>query len=470
MSTPPKRSRVNQDSDASAAVLSTTACNDAALTALKEKLETFVRDKVIPAEKEYEEHMENRIGADRWTMEAVPPCVERLKIEAKCQGLWNLFLPHRLPPSLPSHLSPSKYLSNVQYATLCEIMGHSFLAPEVCNCNAPDTGNMEVLLKHGTRKQQDQYLKPLLEGEIRSAFLMTEPDVASSDATNIETKLTKTVGDGGAVTYFLSGRKWWSTGAMDPRCKVAFVLAKMDYSHPSLKALSRDDTRNVVSDTNHGSHTVVIVPIHQIKLIRPLTVFGYDDAPHGHAEVSLPNISLPPTSLVLGEGRGFEIAQSRLGPGRIHHCMRAVGLASRCYQLMLRRTIERSTFGHYLHEHGGCQNTIADAASDLEAARLLTLSCAHAIDSVGADRARDRIAGIKVSVPRLTMAVVDRAVQVFGGAGVSGDFPLARALAGLRTLRIADGPDAVHRRTVAKIEVRKAKERLRLELKGCSRL
>jgi len=471
MSPSPSTRRVDDDgAAATAAVLSTVVDReDVALATLKRKLEVFVRERCIPAEKEYEDHMENRTGADRWTMEAVPPCVERLKSEAKRQGLWNLFLPHRLPPSFPSHLSPPKYLSNVQYATLCEIMGHSFLAPEACNCNAPDTGNMEVLLNHGTPQQQDQYLRPLAEGTIRSAFLMTEPDVASSDATNIETKLTKTVGEGGNITYFLTGKKWWSTGAMDPRCKVTFVLAKMDYSHPSLKALDGKEG-GPDSSTNHGSHTVVIVPIHQVKLIRPLTVFGYDDAPHGHAEVLLPNIPLPPTSLLLGEGRGFEIAQSRLGPGRIHHCMRAVGLASRCYHLMLRRTLQRRTFGRYLHEHGGCQETIADAASDLEAARLLTLSCAHAIDVDGADGARGRIAGIKVSVPRLALGVVDRAVQVFGGAGVSGDFPLARALAGLRTLRIADGPDAVHRRTVAKIEVRKARDRLKLELEGRSRL
>jgi len=434
---------------------------------LHAKLEHFVRTQCEPAEKEYEDHMEGRIGSDRWSVDAVPPCMERLKKEAKKLGLWNLFLPHPLPTHIPSTLSPSTYLSNREYGILCETMGRSYIAPEACNCNAPDTGNMEVLLKHGSQDQQVQYLIPLLEGKIRSTFLMTEPDVASSDATNIQTTLQKRVSaEDGSVRYVLNGRKWWSTGAMDPRCKVAIVLAKMDYSHPSCK----DEKGAGGGGGRHGAHTVVIVPMDHpgVKLVRPLTVFGYDDAPHGHAEVSLTNIKLDASALVLGEGRGFEIAQSRLGPGRIHHCMRAVGLAARCYELMLQRTLTRKTFGKYLAQHGGCQEMIADSATDLEAARLLTLSCADAIDNVGPQKARDKIASIKVAVPELTSRVVDRAVQVYGGAGVCQDFPLARALTGLRTLRIADGPDAVHKRTVAGIEIKKAMKELKID--GMSKL
>lgn len=295
------------------------------------------------------------------------------------------------------------------------------------------------------------YLGRLLDGTIRSAFLMTEPDVASSDATNIETRLTKTIitnSNGEKIAkYYLHGKKWWSTGAMDPRCKVALVLAKMDYS----SVLSENGNGGA-----HGAHTVVIVPMEKIQMVRALTVFGYDDAPHGHAEVSMNNIELDESCLVLGEGRGFEIAQSRLGPGRIHHCMRAVGLASRCYELMVERSILRETFGKKLCEHGGCQEMIADSRADLECAKLLTLSCASAIDNLGVNKARDQIAMIKYTVPELAFRIIDRAVQVHGGAGVCQDFPLARALAGMRTLRIADGPDAVHKRTVARIEVKKA--------------
>jgi len=322
---------------------------------------------------------------------------------------------------------------------------------------------MEVLLQHGTKEQQIKYLEPLLDGRIRSAFLMTEPGVASSDATNIETKLTKVIDTNtGAVRYILNGTKWWSTGAMDPRCKVALVLAKMDYSSHARNSdrYPGSSQQHELQQPQHGAHTVVLVPMDYITLIRPLTVFGYDDAPHGHAEVLLSQVSLPPSTLILGEGRGFEIAQSRLGPGRIHHCMRAVGLAARCYDLMLQRACARKTFGKYLWEHGGCMEQIADSATDLEAARLLTLSCAATMDDIGPRAARDRIAMIKVAVPKLTIRVVDRAVQMFGGAGVNGDFPLARGLAGLRTLRIADGPDAVHKRTVALMEIKRVRKEL----------
>ena len=290
---------------------------------MKEKLEKFVDERCIPAEIDYERHVEQFSGADRWSPEAVPPVIERLKSEARELGFWNLFLPHPVPGHLlagdddeSGSMSPSMYLSNREYGILCEVMGRSSLAPEACNCSAPDTGNMEVLLKHGTKSQQSAYLKSLLQGKIRSAFLMTEPDVASSDARNLETKLTKIVGEGGRVKYVLNGKKWWSTGAMDPRCKVALVVAKMDYSHPSC---SSEGTKE---QPKRGYQTVVIVPMTHpgVKCVRPLTVFGYDDAPHGHAEVCLENVVLDESAVVLGEGRGFEISQSRLGPGRIHHC------------------------------------------------------------------------------------------------------------------------------------------------------
>mmetsp|Transcript_47706 Transcript_47706/g.144257 ORF Transcript_47706/g.144257 Transcript_47706/m.144257 type:complete len:388 (+) Transcript_47706:496-1659(+) len=380
-------------------------------------------------------------------------------------GLWNLFLPHSLPSHLPRELSPSVHLSNREYGILCETMGRSILAPEACNCSAPDTGNMEVLLKFGTKEQQQRWLVPLLDGTIRSSFLMTEPDVASSDATNIETKLTKICAENGKVVYVLNGKKWWSTGAMDPRCKFALVLARMDYTHPSCKANRTEPLGKQAQDRKHSDHTVILVPIDTpgVHLARALTVFGYDDAPHGHAEVHLKDVQLDAASLILGEGRGFEIAQSRLGPGRVHHCMRAVGQAARCFEHMMERALGRETFGKHLWKHGMTQEMIADSAADLEAARLLTLSCAADIDEKGAKGARDKIAMIKFAVAELAHRVVDRAVQVFGGAGVSEDFPMARLLAGLRTLRIADGPDAVHKRTLALLEVKKALHRISLD-------
>jgi len=422
---------------------------------LKEKLEIFVRERCIPAEREYDDHVAQFHGADRWKTKAIPPCMDRLKREARELGLWNIFLPHELPAFL-SRESPGAYLSTREYGILCEVMGRSYLAPEACNCSAPDTGNMEVLLKHGTREQQEKYLPALLEGNMRSAFLMTEPQVASSDATNIEAKLTKVM-EGGRVRYVLNGRKWWSSGAMHPCCGLAVVLAKMDYSHPSCAA-------EEVPGDRHGAQTVVLVPMKSpgVRCIRPLTVFGYDDAPHGHAEVALENVDVDASAVVLGEGRGFAIAQSRLGPGRIHHCMRAVGLAARCYELMLERSLTRETFGKLLCQHGGCQEIIADSVSDVESARLMTLSCAEAIDEFGPKGARDKIAMIKVVVPELTLRVADRAIQVFGGAGVSGDFPLARAVTYLRTLRIADGPDAVHKMSLARQEIKKARKTLAL--------
>lgn len=296
-------------------------------SSLNDKLEKFVNERCIPAEEEYERHIAQFSGADRWTYVAVPPVLDRLKSEAQSLGFWNLFLPHPVPSNLiaggtsdDGAITPSMYLSNREYGILCEVMGRSTLAPEACNCSAPDTGNMEVLLKHGTEIQQSTYLKPLLQGKIRSAFLMTEPDVASSDARNLQTKLTKLVGKDGRVKYILNGKKWWSTGAMDPRCKVAFVVAQMDYS---------DSSCSEGKEPKRGNQTVVIVPMPHpgVKCVRPLTVFGYDDAPHGHAEVWLENVELDESAVVLGEGRGFEISQSRLGPGRIHHCEFNQGVA-----------------------------------------------------------------------------------------------------------------------------------------------
>ena len=391
------------------------------------------------------------------------PALNVSKGLARSMGLWNLFIPPHLVKGIPPHLAPSCPLTFREYGILCETMGRSFLAPEACNCNAPDTGNMEVLMHHGTEQQKQQYLIPLLEGKIRSAFLMTEPNVASSDATNIQSTLTrieKPTTNGPKVSYVLNGQKWWSTGAMDPRCKVALVLCRMDYSQCQS---NKNSSSSSASNRRHGAHTVVLIDMNNegVEMVRPLTVFGYDDAPHGHAEVKLTNIQVSPSNLIIGEGSGFQVAQSRLGPGRIHHCMRSIGLAQRCYEYMLERSLTRRTFGKLLCEHGGCQEQIADSVADLEAARLLTLSCAAAMDRYGARGARDKIASIKVAVPELTGRVVDRGVQIFGGAGLSDDFPLARALAGLRSLRIADGPDAVHKRTVALMEIKKARRAMK---------
>jgi acyl-CoA dehydrogenase len=426
---------------------------------IKSKLDKFVLQRCQPAEIEYENHLKNRMGRDRWTLDAIPPCIERLKEEAKDLGLWNLFIPPHLTCGIPSEFLPSTVLSYREYGILCESMGKSFLTPEACNCNAPDTGNMEVLMHFGTPLQRERFLLPLLQGKIRSCFLMTEPDVASSDATNIETTLTRLEGPNGEISYRLNGSKWWSTGAMDPRCKVGFVLARMDYSLcPNIQL----DARNLSA---HRAHTVVIVDMKDVEMVRPLTVMGYDDAPQGHAHVKLNNILVTPQDLIIGEGSGFQVAQARLGPGRIHHCMRAVGMAVRCYDLMLERALSRQTFGSMLAEHGLCQAMIADSASDIEAARLLTLSCAEKMDMDGGARAaRGMIAIIKVAIPNLALRVVDRALQIHGGAGFHEDLPLARILVGLRTLRVADGPDAVHQRSVALIELKKARKKLQSKL------
>jgi acyl-CoA dehydrogenase len=299
------------------------------VAALKKKVDQFVEQEVIPCEAEYASHMKDRHGADRWTMDAVPPCLSKLQRRAQELGIWNIFLPPRLISHLPNSdlsLAPPLALTYREYGIICESLGRSIeLAPQACNSSAPDTGNMEVLLEFGTKSQQREYLLPLLQGKIRSTFLMTEPAVASSDPTNLETKLTKVVDKSGKVSYLLSGRKWWSTGAMDPRCRVGLCVAKMDYSHPSCP--KQDD-----ESSQHGAHTIVIVPLPHpnVQMVRPLTVFGYDDAPFGHAEVLLDNVPLSEEHLILGEGSGFRVSQARLGPGRIHHCMRAIGMGTCC--------------------------------------------------------------------------------------------------------------------------------------------
>ena len=444
---------------------------------LKKKVEKFVEEEVIPAEKEYVEHMKmitDKHGVDaRFSIDAIPPCLKRLQQRAKELQLWNMFIPPRLLNDVPSkeasHLKPKLPLSYREYGIICEILGKSVeLAPQACNCSAPDTGNMEVLLEFGTPQQKRDYLLPLLNGNIRSTFLMTEPNVASSDPTNLETKLMKKIvkkpGGGEIVEYVLSGRKWWSTGAMDPRCRVALVVAKMDYSHPSCSA-HNNNTEN--SNNKHGAHTIVIVPLPHpnIKMIRPLTVFGYDDAPFGHAEVLLENVKLTTQNLILGEGSGFQISQARLGPGRIHHCMRSIGMAQRCYELMLSRVFERQTFGKYLVEHDTIQEQISNCISNITCARLLTLDCASQMDMIGPKLARQSIACIKVMVPQLSLKVIDTCLQIFGGGGFSEDYVIAKYFAALRTLRVADGPDAVHKRTIARIELKKAYKQKRQQEK-----
>jgi len=437
---------------------------------LRERLEAFIESEVIPAEAEYHDHMKHRHedGTEshnsRWSMDAIPPCLERLQARAKELGFWNLFLPPRLlapahwdpsilGPVVPTnHLCPSVTLTYREYGILAECMGRSIeLGAMACNCSAPDTGNMEVLLEFGTKEQQRRYLRPLLEGKIRSTFLMTEPGVASSDPTNLETILIHHRKTG---TYTLEGRKWWSTGAMDPRCRIGICVAKI---------VEDDENSSSASETNdenlHGQHTIVMVPLPNpnVKLIRPLQVFGYDDAPFGHAEVGLEKVALHKEHLIGGLGSGFKVSQARLGPGRIHHCMRSIGLAQRCYELMLQRSTERKTFGKYLCQHGSLQKDIADSFNDLNQARLLTLDCAHRMDvsPTGPRGARQFISGIKVAVPALCLNVIDRALQVHGGLGVCQDTILASAWAGMRTLRIADGPDEVHRRSVARMEIKK---------------
>ena len=379
--------------------------------ALGARVDAFLRERIEPAEAEYHAHVAQ--PGQRWT---IPPVMERLKAQARSENLWNLFLPSSL--------------SNLDYAPLAEIMGRSLLAPEVFNCNAPDSGNMEVLLHFGSDAQKTRWLAPLLDGSIRSAFAMTEPDVASSDATNIAARIVR---DGDH--YVVDARKWWATGAMDPRCAVFIV---MGVSNPDAEP--------------HRRHAMILVPRDApgVSVVRRLTVFGYDDAPHGHAEVAFERVRVPVENLILGEGRGFEIAQGRLGPGRIHHCMRLIGLAQRALESMIARANARIAFGKPLAAQGTVQRDIAQSRCEIEQARLLTLAAAAALDRDGIKGAKDAIGMIKIVAPRMACAVIDRAIQIHGGAGLSEDHFLAHAYAAARALRLADGPDEVHVAALAK--------------------
>ncbi|KKK37827.1 acyl-CoA dehydrogenase [Mesobacillus campisalis] len=388
---------------------------------LQQKLTQFMDEYVYPNEKLYYEQLDPK---DRFSM--VPPIMEELKQKAKDAGLWNLFLPE-------SELGAG--LTNLEYAPLCEIMGRSSIAPEVFNCAAPDTGNMEVLVRYGTEEHKEKWLKPLLNGEIRSCFSMTEPDVASSDATNIEASIIR---DGDE--YVINGTKWWSSGAGDPRCKIAIVMGKNDPNAPK-----------------HEQQSMILVPLDTpgVTIKRVLPVFGYDHAPHGHAEIEYDNVRVPASNMLWGEGKGFAIAQGRLGPGRIHHCMRTIGAAERALELLCMRVQNREAFGKKLAEQGVIQEWIADSRIEIEQARLLTLKAAYMMDTVGNKEAKSEIAMIKVVAPNMALNVIDRAIQAFGAAGVSEDTPLAASWANIRTLRLADGPDEVHRRAIARYELKK---------------
>src|SRR4030088_430400 len=386
---------------------------------LQRSLQAFMDEYIYPNEQRFHDEIEH----DRWSPTNV---IEELKAKARAQGLWNFFLPDKVHGA---------GLTNLEYAPLCEIMGRSMIAPEVFNCSAPDTGNMEVLARYGTAEQKERWLKPLLAGEIRSCFAMTEPAVASSDATNIEASIVRQ-GD----EYLINGRKWWASGAADPRCRVAIFMGKTNRS-ASL----------------HQQQSMVLVPMPTagLRIERRLTVFGYDHAPHGHCEITFNNVRVPVSNILLGEGRGFEIAQGRLGPGRIHHCMRCIGVAERALETMCKRVQARVAFGKPLAEQGTIRADIAHSRMEVDQARFLTLKAAYMMDTVGNKAARAEIAMIKVVAPNVALRVLDRAIQAHGGAGVSQDTFLAGAWANVRTLRLADGPDEVHTESIAKMELGK---------------
>ncbi|MFM0717466.1 acyl-CoA dehydrogenase family protein [Paraburkholderia strydomiana] len=390
---------------------------------LQKRLNAFMDEHVYPAEAVFDAQMDAaRESGNRWQP---APVIEQLKEKAKAAGLWNLFLPE------------SKYgagLTNLEYAPLCEIMGRSHIGAEPFNCSAPDTGNMETLVRYASVEQQQQWLLPLLDGTIRSAFAMTEPEVASSDATNIEARIVR---DGDH--YVIDGRKWWTSGANDPRCQILIFMGKSNPDHPN----------------RHQQQSMILVPMATpgVKVLRHLPVFGYDDAPHGHAEIAFENVRVPASNMLLGEGRGFEIAQGRLGPGRIHHCMRLIGRAERALEAMCRRSLDRVAFGKPIAEQGVTRERIANARIMIDQTRFLVLNAAHKMDTVGNKAARQEIAMIKVAAPNMACQVIDWAMQAHGGGALSDDFGLARAYASSRTLRFADGPDEVHRNAIARMEL-----------------
>ena len=392
---------------------------------LEQKLTRFMEEYVYPNESLYEQQLDEQESR----FSRIPPIMEELKAKAKEQGLWNLFLPE-------SELGAG--LTNSEYAPLCEIMGRSLIGPEVFNCNAPDTGNMEVLERYGTPEQKERWLKPLLNGEIRSCFSMTEPDVASSDATNIEASIIR---DGDE--YVINGRKWWSSGAGDPRCEIAIVMGKTDRTAD-----------------RHEQQSMILVPLNTpgVRIERTLPVFGYDHAPHGHAEITYDNVRVPLENMIWDEGKGFAIAQGRLGPGRIHHCMRLIGAAERALEVLCKRIQRRVAFGKPLANQGVIQEWVADSRIEIEQARLLTLKAAYMMDTVGNKEAKKEIAMIKVVAPNMALRVIDRAIQGMGAAGVSADYPLAAQWANARTLRLADGPDEVHKAQLARLELKKYRE------------